>query len=86
MHCLADGVVLDEELAKRIKAKIRYGASPGHVPAKIIAVPDVPRTISGIIAELAVRNTVHGQAINNRESLANPKSLEFFRNLEELRS
>ena len=81
---LADGMILDQELIKRIKAKIRYGASPRHVPARIIAVPDIPRTMSGKIAELAVRNVVHGEAVNNRESLANPRSLEFFRNLEEL--
>ncbi|OWK21949.1 hypothetical protein AJ88_13310 [Mesorhizobium amorphae CCBAU 01583] len=70
---LAAGVVLDAELEKRIRAKIRTGASPRHVPAKIVAVTDIPRTKSGKITELAVRDVVHGRAIKNKEALANPK-------------
>lgn len=78
---LAAGVTLDEDLEKRIRAKIRTGASPRHVPAKIVAVTDIPRTKSGKITELAVRDVVHGRTIKNREALANPEALELFRGL-----
>ncbi|MER8968779.1 acetoacetate--CoA ligase [Mesorhizobium sp. M0663] len=81
---LAAGVELDAELEKRIRAKIRTGASPRHVPAKIVAVSDIPRTKSGKITELAVRDMVHGRAIKNKEALANPEALELFRNLPQL--
>ncbi|WP_027061501.1 acetoacetate--CoA ligase [Mesorhizobium loti] len=81
---LAAGVQLDEDLEKRIRAKIRSGASPRHVPAKIVAVSDIPRTKSGKITELAVRDVVHGRAIKNKEALANPEALELFRNLPQL--
>ncbi|MER8886379.1 acetoacetate--CoA ligase [Mesorhizobium sp. M0816] len=81
---LAAGVDLDAELEKRIRAKIRTGASPRHVPAKIVAVSDIPRTKSGKITELAVRDMVHGRAIKNKEALANPEALELFRNLPQL--
>ncbi|MBM2714508.1 acetoacetate--CoA ligase [Mesorhizobium caraganae] len=81
---LAAGVTLDEDLEKRIRAKIRTGASPRHVPAKIVAVSDIPRTKSGKITELAVRDVVHGRAIKNKEALANPEALELFRNLPQL--
>ncbi|MER9405398.1 acetoacetate--CoA ligase [Mesorhizobium caraganae] len=81
---LAAGVALDEDLEKRIRAKIRTGASPRHVPAKIVAVSDIPRTKSGKITELAVRDVVHGRAIKNKEALANPEALELFRNLPQL--
>ncbi|TRC89030.1 acetoacetate--CoA ligase [Mesorhizobium sp. WSM4303] len=81
---LAAGVTLDEALEKRIRAKIRTGASPRHVPAKIVAVSDIPRTKSGKITELAVRDVVHGRAIKNKEALANPEALELFRNLPQL--
>ncbi|MER8545066.1 acetoacetate--CoA ligase [Mesorhizobium sp. M0684] len=81
---LAAGVELDAELEKRIRAKIRSGASPRHVPAKIVAVSDIPRTKSGKITELAVRDMVHGRAIKNKEALANPEALELFRNLPQL--
>ena len=67
-----------------IKAKIRAGASPRHVPAKIVAVADIPRTKSGKITELAVREVVHGRAVKNKEALANPEALELFRGLREL--
>lgn len=83
---LAGGVTLDEALEKRIKAKIRTGASPRHVPAKIVAVADIPRTKSGKITELAVRDIVHGRAVKNKEALANPEALDLFRDLPELRS
>jgi acetoacetyl-CoA synthetase len=81
---LRDDTVLDEGLKDRIRKIIRAGASPRHVPAKIIAVRDIPRTKSGKITELAVRDVVHGRAIGNREALANPEALELFRNLAEL--
>ena len=81
---LRDGAGLDEPLKDRIRKAIRAGASPRHVPAKIVAVADIPRTKSGKITELAVRDVVHGRAIGNREALANPEALELFRNLPEL--
>ncbi|RWM21816.1 MAG: acetoacetate--CoA ligase [Mesorhizobium sp.] len=81
---LAAGVELDAELEKRIRAKIRSGASPRHVPAKIVAVADIPRTKSGKITELAVRDMVHGRPIKNKEALANPEALELFRDLPQL--
>jgi acetoacetyl-CoA synthetase len=81
---LAAGVALDADLEKRIRAKIRTGASPRHVPARIVAVTDIPRTKSGKITELAVRDVVHGRAIKNKEALANPDALELFRNLPQL--
>ncbi len=83
---LAPGVELEADLEKRIKAKIRTGASPRHVPAKIVAVSDIPRTKSGKITELAVRDVVHGRAVKNKEALANPEALDLFRDVEALRS
>jgi acetoacetyl-CoA synthetase len=81
---LRDGVTLDEALAKRIKQTIRDNTSPRHVPAKIIAVPDIPRTISGKITELAVRNVIHGRPVKNSDALANPQALQHYQNLPEL--
>jgi acetoacetyl-CoA synthetase len=81
---LAEGVTLDEALEKRIKTAIRSGASPRHVPAKIVAVADIPRTKSGKITELAVRDVVHGRAVKNQEALANPEALKLYANLPEL--
>ncbi|PYB77472.1 acetoacetate--CoA ligase [Rhizobium wuzhouense] len=83
---LAPGLTLDEALEKKIKAKIRTGASPRHVPAKIIQVSDIPRTKSGKIVELAVREVVHGRPVKNKEALANPDALDLFANLPQLRS
>jgi acetoacetyl-CoA synthetase len=71
-------------LDRRIRMQIRTGASPRHVPAKIIAVNDIPRTKSGKITELAVREIVHGRQVKNIEALANPEALELFRNLKAL--
>ena len=82
---LRDSVVLDEPLLRRIKTQIRTGASPRHVPAKVIAVADIPRTKSGKIVELAVREVVHGRPVKNIEALANPAALDLFRDLPELR-
>lgn len=81
---LAAGVSLDADLEKRIRARIRAGASPRHVPARIVAVADIPRTKSGKITELAVRDVVHGRAVGNKEALANPEALDLFRDRPEL--
>ncbi|MGE5625702.1 MAG: acetoacetate--CoA ligase [Bacillota bacterium] len=81
---LREGVRLDEALVKRIKQTIRDNTSPRHVPAKIVAIPDIPRTISGKITELAVRNVIHGKPVKNTDALANPQALDFYRNLPEL--
>ena len=75
---------LTEELIDQIKAKIKTGASPRHVPAKIISVQDIPRTKSGKIAELAVRDLIHNKAINNITALSNPECLEEYKNIKEL--
>jgi acetoacetyl-CoA synthetase len=71
-------------LIDKIKSKIRFGASPRHVPAKIIAVNDIPRTKSGKIAELAVRDLIHNKQINNQTALANPECLDEYKNINEL--
>jgi len=81
---LREGVELDESLRDRIRKQIRQNATPRHVPAKIIAVADIPRTISGKISELAVRNVVHGRPVKNSEALANPASLDLYKDLDEL--
>ena len=73
-----------EELLKKIKIQIRENTSPRHVPRKVIVVKDIPRTKSGKIVELAVKNVIEGNNIKNKEALANPKSLEQFKNLKEL--
>jgi acetoacetyl-CoA synthetase len=83
---LRAGVTLDPELIAKIRKQIRDGASPRHVPAKIISVADIPRTKSGKITELAVRDVVHGRDVKNKEALANPEALELYRNLPELSS
>ena len=81
---LRDGVSLDESLIGTIKTQIRNGCTPRHVPAKVLAVSDIPRTKSGKIVELAVRDVVHGRSVRNKEALANPEALEFFANRAEL--
>jgi acetoacetyl-CoA synthetase len=81
---LAPGLALDEALEKKIRTAIRTHATPRHVPARIVAVRDIPRTKSGKIVELAVRDAVHGRALKNLETLANPEALEDFRNRPEL--
>lgn len=81
---LKPDVVLNDALKREINVRIRTGCSPRHVPAKIIAVPDIPRTRSGKLAELAVRNVITGQAVDNKEALANPDSLKFYADLLEL--
>jgi acetoacetyl-CoA synthetase len=82
---LAPGLTLDADLEKKIKTKIRTGASPRHVPAKVIQVADIPRTKSGKIVELAVREVVHGRPVKNKEALANPEALALYADLEQLK-
>jgi acetoacetyl-CoA synthetase len=81
---LKEGVTLDGDLIARIKQQIRSNTTPRHVPAKIIQIPDIPRTKSGKIAEIAVRDTIHGQTIKNSEALLNPEILIAYKNIEEL--
>lgn len=81
---LKDGVALNDDIIKDIKTKIRNGASPRHVPAKVIQVIDIPRTKSGKITELAVRDVIMGRKIKNIEALANPEALDLYKDLPEL--
>jgi acetoacetyl-CoA synthetase len=81
---LRDGVALTSDLQERIRRRIRDNTSPRHVPARIVAVTDIPRTKSGKIVELAVRDVVHGRDVKNREALANPEALEQYRDRIEL--
>jgi acetoacetyl-CoA synthetase len=83
---LRDGVELSDDLRDRIRRRIRENTSPRHVPARILQVPEIPRTKSGKIVELAVRDVVHGREVRNREALANPDALEHFRDRLELRT
>ena len=83
---LAAGVTLTPTLRNRIHDQIRANTSPHHVPKKIIAVTDIPRTISGKITEVAVREVIHGRPVGNADALANPEALELYRNLPELNS
>ena len=77
-------MTLDRGLEDRIRRQIRENTSPRHVPSLILAVTDIPRTKSGKLVELAVRDVVHGREVRNREALANPESLEQFRDRPEL--
>ena len=81
---MRDGIELDDAIRDAIKHRIRQHASPRHVPAVIAAVADVPRTLSGKIAELAVRDVVHGREVGNSTALANPEVLDAFRDRAEL--
>jgi acetoacetyl-CoA synthetase len=83
---LRENLTLDEALIARIKQQIRQNTTPRHVPAKVLQVTDIPRTKSGKIVELAVRNVVHGRAVKNLEALANPEALDYFRDRVELQS
>ena len=82
---LRQGAELDQALEERIRRRIREHASPHHVPRRIVAVADIPRTISGKITELAVREVIHGRPVSNTEALANPAALDLFRGLPQLR-
>jgi acetoacetyl-CoA synthetase len=83
---LRDDATLDEPLANRIRAHIRANTTPRHVPARIVQVADIPRTKSGKIVELAVRDVVHGRTVKNREALANPDALDEYRDRIELQN
>ena len=83
---LREGLALDDALIDKIKNQIRANTTPRHVPAKVLQVADIPRTKSGKIVELAVRNVVHGQSVKNAEALANPEALAHYANRAELQS
>ena len=83
---LREDAALDEALETRIRQRIRAEASPRHVPAKILAVADIPRTLNGKIAELAVRHVIENRPVTNRDALANPEALDLFQDLEALQS
>ena len=81
---MSKNFLLTDILFDKIKSQIRKNASPRHVPSKIIVVKDIPRTKSGKVVELAVKNTIEGNKIKNTQALANPEALSQFRNLKEL--
>ena len=83
---MAKGCNLNEDLINQIKKDIRLNASPRHVPAKIIAVPDIPYTLNMKKVELAVKKVIHGQEVKNKDALKNPEALDFFSDLEELKN
>ena len=83
---LKEGLTLDDTLINTIRSEIRANCTPRHVPAKVIQVADIPRTKSGKITELAVRDVVHGRPVKNKEALANPAALELFKDVPELQT
>jgi acetoacetyl-CoA synthetase len=83
---LRDGLTLDDALINRIKQQVRDTTTSRHVPERIVQVPDIPRTKSGKIVELAVRNVVHDLPVKNIEALANPEALDYYRNLQQLQT
>jgi len=83
---LRDGIALDEALETMIKKQIRANATPRHVPARVVQVRDIPRTKSGKIVELAVRDVVHNRPVKNKEALANPEALDLFKDIPALQS
>lgn len=83
---MTPGEILTEDLIVQIKIRIRTGASPRHVPARIVAVADIPRTRSGKISEVAVREVIHGRPVKNLTALANPEALDLFRDIPALKS
>jgi acetoacetyl-CoA synthetase len=83
---LREDLRLEDVLVNRIKQVIKENTTPRHVPAKILQVTDIPRTKSGKIVELAVRNVVHGQPVKNVEALANAEALDHFRERAELKN
>ena len=82
---LRDGLKLDDALHGKIRGTIQQNLTPRHVPARIIQVPDIPRTRNGKLMELAVRNLIHGRPVKNLEAVANPETLEFYANIPELK-
>ncbi len=83
---LHDGKHLDDDLQAKIRSSIRDNTTPRHVPARIVQVAEIPRTISGKIVELAVRSVIHGEVVKNTDALANPQALEYYRDLPELQT
>ena len=83
---LREGLTLDDNLIDRIRKRIRQNCTPRHVPAKVVQVADIPRTKSGKITELAVRDIVHGRDVKNSEALANPEALDLYRDLPDLQT
>ena len=83
---LAPGAALDDDLRGRIRSTLRERGSPRHVPAVLAAVPDLPRTLTGKLAEIAAADTVNARPVRNRDALANPESLDVIAALEELRA
>ncbi len=83
---LRPGVELDDALVKKIKTQIRQNTTPRHVPAKIVRVPELPRTISGKLVEIAVTKIIHGEEVKNKDALANPQALDLYQDMEELKS
>ena len=83
---LKDGTALDDDVVQQIRSRIRTSCSPRHVPARVVQVDDIPRTMNGKIAELAVRDVIHGRTVKNVDALANPAALDLYRDLPELRS
>ena len=81
---LKEGLHINENLILRIKDSLKVNVSPRHVPSKILSVPDIPRTRSGKISELAVKDLIHGKKIKNKEALSNPETLSFYKNIKEL--
>ncbi|HVV97140.1 MAG TPA: acetoacetate--CoA ligase [Rhodanobacteraceae bacterium] len=81
---LREGATLDDALRERIRKRIRENTTPRHVPAKIVAIADIPRTISGKITEIAVRDTINGLPVKNTDALANPEALELYRGIADL--
>ena len=81
---LQNDISLTDDIIKTIKDKIRTNASPRHVPKKVIQVSDLPRTRSGKLVEIAVRDIIHGKEVKNMEAIANPEALLQFKNMKEL--
>ena len=77
------GLQLDDDLIKAVRTKIRQNTTPRHVPAKVVQVTDIPRTKSGKIVELAVREVVHGRPVKNKEALANPEALDLYAGIQQ---
>ena len=81
---MSNEYILNDSLLNRIKTQIKINASPRHVPSKVIVVKDIPRTKSGKIVELAVKSTIEGNIVKNKEALANPEVLKQYKNLKQL--
>lgn len=81
---LGEGITLTAELIKKIKTTIRENTTPRHVPAKVIAVQEIPYTLNGKKVEMAVRNIIHNKPVLNQDALANPGALEYFKDLPDL--